>query len=166
MQDDLNDAVADLASKGVIDPKRVCIAGASYGGYAAMRGAQRDGGKFRCAISYAGVADLNAMLNYDGQFLYGKSMRATWQKAAPDLKDVSPINHASEFSTPVLIMHGKEDRRVPVTQSRRMAAKLRQAGKAVEYVEQPLGDHYFSREADRVQFLEAIEAFLARHNPA
>ena len=46
---------------GMIDPKRVCILGASYGGYAAMRAAQRDGGRFRCAISYAGVSDLGRM---------------------------------------------------------------------------------------------------------
>ena len=166
MQDDLNDAVADLATKGIVDPRRVCIAGASYGGYAAMRGAQRDGATFRCAISYAGVADLNAMLTYDSGFLYGQTMRANWRKVAPDLRDVSPINHASRFSTPILIMHGKEDRRVPVAQSRRMAAKLKDASKAVEYLEQPLGDHYFTREADRLQFLEAMEKFLRTHNPA
>jgi dipeptidyl aminopeptidase/acylaminoacyl peptidase len=166
MQDDLNDAVADLAAKGTIDPKRVCIVGASYGGYAAMRGAQRDGASFRCAISYAGVSDLNGMLSYDGRFLYGKSARAGWREAAPDLKSVSPINHAADFSAPILIMHGKEDLRVPVAQSRRMVARLKDAKKPVDYVEQPLGDHYFSREADRLQFLQVMEAFLAKHNPA
>lgn len=166
MQDDLNDAVADLAAKGTIDPKRVCIVGASYGGYAAMRGAQRDGGKFRCAISYAGVSDLNGMLNYDGGFLYSNSARAGWREAAPDLKSVSPVNHAANFSAPILIMHGKEDRRVPIAQSRRMVARLKGASKPVDYVEQPLGDHYFSREADRHQFLQVMEAFLAKHNPA
>ena len=165
MQDDLNDAVADLASKAIIDPKRVCIAGASYGGYAAMRGAQRDGDKFRCAISYAGVSDLNGMLNYDGRFLYGNSARAGWKEAAPDLKNVSPVNHASEFTAPILMMHGKADLRVPVSQSRRMVARLKDAGKPVDYIEQPLGDHHFTREADRLQFLQVMEAFLAKHNP-
>lgn len=166
MQDDLNDAVADLAAKGVIDPKRVCIAGASYGGYAAMRGAQRDGAKFRCAISFAGVADLNGMMSYDSRFLYSNASRAGWKQSAPDLKDVSPISHPDEFSTPILIIHGKKDLRVPVSQSRRMVDRLRDAGKPVDYVEQTLGDHYFSREADRIQFLEVMEAFLKKHNPA
>jgi dipeptidyl aminopeptidase/acylaminoacyl peptidase len=166
MQDDLNDAVADLATKGMIDPKRVCIVGASYGVYAAMRGAQRDGAKFRCAISYAGVSDLNGMLNYDGRFLYGNTARDSWKESAPDLKEVSPINHAADFSAPILIMHGKKDLRVPLSQSKRMADRLRIAGKPIDYVEQPLGDHYFSREADRIQFLEVMEAFLKKHNPA
>jgi dipeptidyl aminopeptidase/acylaminoacyl peptidase len=166
MQDDLNDAVTDLAAKGTIDPKRVCIVGASYGGYAAMRGAQRDGEKFRCAISYAGVSDLNGMISYDSRFLYGNTSRDGWKESAPDLKEVSPVNHAADFSTPILIVHGKKDLRVPLSQSRRMADRLREAGKPVDYVEQPKGDHYFSREADRLQFLEVMEAFLKKHNPA
>jgi dipeptidyl aminopeptidase/acylaminoacyl peptidase len=166
MQDDLNDAVADLAAKGMIDPKRVCIVGASYGGYAALRGAQRDGSAFRCAVSYAGVADLNGMIRYDGKFLNANASKAGWQKVAPDLKDVSPINHAAMFSTPVLLMHGKKDLRVPVSQSRRMAERLKAAGKSFEYVEQPEGDHHFTREADRTQFLQVLESFLKKHNPA
>lgn len=165
MQDDLNDAVDHLAGKGIIDPKRVCIMGASYGGYAALRGAQRDGERYRCAVSYAGVSDLNGMLSYDGQFLNGNSMKASWRESTPDLKAVSPINFPQQFSTPVLVMHGKKDLRIPVSQSRRMADKLKEAGKSVTYIEQPLGDHHFSRQADRLQFLEAIEAFLKTHNP-
>ena len=166
MQDDLNDAVADLAAKGTIDPKRVCIVGASYGGYAAMRAAQRDGAKFRCAVSYAGVSDLNGMTRYDGRFLNANAARDGWRKSAPDLKAVSPLNHPEDFSTPILIMHGKKDLRVPVSQSRRMVDRLKAAGKPVEYIEQPKGDHHFTREADRIQFLEAVDAFLAKHNPA
>jgi dienelactone hydrolase len=166
MQDDLNDAVADLAAKGTIDPKRVCIVGASYGGYAALRAAQRDGAKFRCAVSYAGVSDLNGMIRYDGRFLNANASRAGWRKSAPDLKAVSPLNHPEDFSTPILIMHGKKDLRVPVSQSRRMVDRLKAAGKPVDYVEQPEGDHHFTREADRIQFLQEVERFLAKHNPA
>jgi dipeptidyl aminopeptidase/acylaminoacyl peptidase len=166
MQDDLNDGVTALAEKGTIDPKRVCIVGASYGGYAALRGAQRDGALFRCAISFAGVSDLNGMMSYDSHFLNSNARRASWRQSAPDLKAVSPINLAAQFSTPVLIVHGKKDLRVPVSQSRKMADRLKAAGKTVEYIEQPEGDHHFSREADRKQFLEASEAFLRKYNPA
>lgn len=166
MQDDLNDAVTDLAARGVIDAKRVCIVGASYGGYAALRAAQRDGAKFRCAVSYAGVSDLNGMIRYDGRFLNANASKAGWAKAAPDLKDVSPLNHAADFAAPVLIMHGKKDLRVPAWQSRRMAERLKAAGKPVEFIEQPEGDHHFTRQADRLQFLETLEAFLRKHNPA
>ena len=166
MQDDLNDAVDWMVQQGMADPKRVCIVGGSYGGYAAMRGAQRDGGRFRCAISYAGVSDISWMISYNSQFLNSNRTKAWYKTQVPDLKSVSPINYASAFSTPILLMHGKMDRRVPVKQSREMAEKLKAAGKTYRYVEQPKGDHFFSRQEDRLQFLQEMEAFLKQYNPA
>jgi dipeptidyl aminopeptidase/acylaminoacyl peptidase len=166
MQDDLDDAVAWAVKSGLADPRRVCIVGASYGGYAALRAAQRGGETYRCAVSYAGVSDLGAILRYDRRFLNSGSRRDWLREQAPDFRAVSPINHAAEFAIPTLIMHGKKDRTVPVAQSREMAEKLGRAGKAFTYIEQPEGDHSFSREADRIQFLRELESFLAKHNPA
>lgn len=166
MQDDLNDAVTALAEQGIADPARVCMVGASYGGYAAMRAAQRDGGKYRCAAAYAGVSDLNRMQNHNRDFL-GAGARKDWLRMqAPDLKGVSPINFPEEFSIPLLLVHGKKDRVVPLVQSRAMAQKLKATSKDVTYIEQPLADHHFSRTEDRLEFLKALEAFLAKHNPA
>ena len=166
MQDDLNDAVRALADQGIVDPKRVCIVGASYGGYAAERAAERDSGMFRCAVSYAGVSDLKAMLRYDSRFLYAGARGDWMRKQAPDLAGVSPINAVARFSTPLLLVHGAKDRVVPVAQSRNLAQKLKAAGKAVTYIEQPKGDHHFTRMEDRLTFLQALEAFLKEHNPA
>jgi dipeptidyl aminopeptidase/acylaminoacyl peptidase len=166
MQDDLNDAVDNLVTQGIADPKRVCVLGGSYGGYAAMRAAQRDGGKFRCAISFAGVSDLGALARYDSKFLYAKEYKTGLKKQAPDYDAVSPLRHVGEFSAPMLLIHGKADLTVPVKQSRDMAEKLKGAGKVYRYVEQPLADHHFSREADRLQFLQEVDAWLRLYNPA
>lgn len=165
MQDDLLDAITYLAGQGIADRKRVCIIGGSYGGYAAMRGAQRDGGSYRCAVSYAGVSDLGAMLKYDRN-LFGKDMVDYWKKQAPDFAAVSPKFHAAEFGTPIFIAHGVEDKRVPVKQSRMLVAELSKAGKPYEYLEQKLGDHHFSRFEDRLEFLKKLKAFLDKYNPA
>lgn len=166
MQDDLNDAAKALIDQGIADPARMCIVGGSYGGYAALRAAQRDGKMYRCAVSFAGVADLNSMLSYNSRFL-GSGARRDWmRKQAPDLKSVSPVNFPESFSIPLLIVHGEKDRVVPVRQSRSMVRALKGAKKDVTYIEQPLGDHHFSRGADRLEFLKALEAFLAKHNPA
>lgn len=166
MQDDLNDAITYLASEGIADPARVCIVGASYGGYAAMRAAQRDGKLFRCAVSFAGVSDLERLRSYDSRFLGGGYVVDKFKQQAPDLKLVSPLYFAEQVSIPLLLVHGKEDKRVPVKQSRLMADKLKAAGKDVTYIEQKLGDHHFSREADRLEFLQALESFLQKHNPS
>ncbi|WP_353203869.1 prolyl oligopeptidase family serine peptidase [Sphingomonas sp.] len=166
MQDDLTDAVKWATASGLADAKRVCVVGASYGGYAAFRAAQRDTGVYRCAVSYAGVSDMPAMLRYNGEFLNGGRAKDYYREQAPDLKGVSPIYGAAEFLIPILIMHGKKDTVVPVKQSRDMAAKLKAAGKPYRYIEQPIGDHHFSHYADRVQFLKELEGFLATNNPA
>ncbi len=166
MQDDLNDAITHLAREGIADPKRVCMVGGSYGGYAAMRAAQRDGALYRCAVSFAGVSDLEALRRYDSQFLNGRSIGDWLRKQAPDFRAISPRFGAATFSTPILLVHGKLDKRVPVNQSRTLAAELRRAGKPHIYIEQPLGDHFFSRGEDRLQFLKAMTDFLKANNPA
>ncbi|MEP9403477.1 S9 family peptidase [Sphingomonas sp. VNH70] len=166
MQDDLNDAVTYLARQGIADPRRVCMVGGSYGGYAAMRAAQRDGSRYRCAISYAGVSDMAALRRYDSQFLNGRTIGDWLKTQAPDFNAISPRFHAADFSTPILIVHGKLDKRVPVAQSRMLVAELKKAGKPHRYVEQPLADHFFSRGEDRLQFLQEMTAFLKAHNPA
>lgn len=169
MQDDLNDAVAHLAAEGIADAGRVCMFGWSYGGYAASRAAQRDGNRYRCAISGAGVHDIPAMVRYDRDYLgrYGSQYIGS---AASRLADVSPSLHAADFSTPILIVHGARDDRVPVAQSRTLVSRLRAAGKIegrdFVYVEQPRNTHHLPLEADRLQLLEEMQRFLGQHNPA
>ena len=168
MQDDLLDAIAALGTKGIADPKRVCIMGWSYGGYAASRAAQRDGQHYRCAISGAGVHDLPDMVSYDRQYL--GEFGAKYIGAAGRLPDISPARNAKQFSIPILIVHGKVDKRVPVGQSRNLVKALKAAGKVegrdFVYLEQPKNTHNFPFEADEVEFLQAVQAFLAKHNPA
>lgn len=166
MQDDLLDAIAYTAKQGIADQKRVCIVGASYGGYAAMRGAQRDATHYRCAISYAGVSDLAAMKRYDRAFLLGSNAKRYWNKQVRDFTSVSPRFHAAGFGAPILIAHGVEDKRVPVKQSRWLVEALKKAGKPYQYLEQKEGDHHFSRAEDRLEFLKATKAFLDKHNPS
>ena len=166
MQDDLLDAIDYATKQGVADPTRVCIVGASYGGYAAMRGAQRDSAHYKCAISFAGISDLSAMKRYDTKFLLGPYGKAYWTKQVSDFSIVSPRFHAADFSVPILIAHGVEDKRVPVKQSRWLADELKKAGKTYQYLEQKEGDHHFSRAEDRLEFLKATKAFLDKYNPS
>ena len=169
MQDDLNDAVDHLVQQGIADRGRVCMMGWSYGGYAASRAAQRDGSRYRCAISGAGVHDLPDMVARDRTYLgrYGSQYIGS---AASRLADVSPARFARQYSTPILIVHGARDQRVPVSQSRNLVDRLRDAGKVegrdFVYLEQRRNTHNLPREEDRLEFLEAVQRFLAQHNPA
>lgn len=166
MQDDVDDALAWLSQQGIGDAKRACVVGGSYGGYVAMRAAERNPDLYRCAVSYAGVSDLPEMLKFDRNFIGGLGSTEYWRERAEDMNEVSPINHAARVGIPILVIHGKKDRRVPFPQSRNYVEKLRKAGKPVEFFVQPEGDHHFSREEDRLTFLTQMEAFLDKHNPA
>jgi dipeptidyl aminopeptidase/acylaminoacyl peptidase len=171
MQTDLSDGVRDLARQGLIDPKRVCIVGASYGGYAALAGAALDRGVYRCAMSYAGPSDLRSQI-YDSQEKQGREALRYWARfiGARDLDDpvlatISPAAHAADVDIPLLLIHGRDDTVVPIAQSRRMAAAMRRAGKPVELLELKGEDHWLSTGATRLAMLQATVDFLEKNNP-
>lgn len=165
MQDDLTDALQWAVGEGLADPGRVCIVGASYGGYAAMWGLAKDPGLYRCAISIAGVSNMRKEASDFGGSSRENLYRSQWAKMSNDFAAVSPINAVERITAPLLLIHGKKDVTVGHSQSDKMHAAMRRAGKSSEFVSLPLADHYFTREADRLALLEAMEAFLAKHNP-
>lgn len=171
MQDDLDDAMDWLAREGTIDPKRVCVVGGSYGGYAALWGAVRNPERYRCAASFAGISDLPRQLRYQVTFRISKRYRKDWRRIvrgeeAFDLRTVSPLHSVARLTVPVLLMHGDEDQRVPFHQSRFFADKLKAAGKTYEFYPLKGEGHGFSTSANHQQWLDRLEAFLAKHNPA
>ncbi len=174
MQTDLSDGVVYLAQQGIVDPKRVCIVGASYGGYAALAGATLQPEVYRCAVSVAGLSDLGRMLRWtnDRAGHADGLVERYWDRfmgaAAPDdprLAEISPIVHVDAVSGPILLIHGKDDTVVPYEQSEVMAKALRHAGKSVDFVTLKHEDHWLSRSATRMQMLEATVAFLRVNNP-
>jgi dipeptidyl aminopeptidase/acylaminoacyl peptidase len=169
MQDDLDDGVDWLVRSGQADPKRVCIVGFSYGGYAAMWGAIRNPERYRCAVSWAGPADLRAMIRYDRKQFTATRYFREWRKKFPSddqLNAVSPINYADRLRVPLLIGHGEEDGTVPPKQSRRMVEALQKAGANVTPVFYKDSEHGFASSKDLEDWLKRLEAFLARYNPA
>ena len=166
MQDDVTDGVLWAVKEGIADPKRLCIVGASYGGYAAMWGIAKDPDLYRCAISISGVSNVRRDVNDFGGSTHARLFKGQWQRMAADFDAISPFNAVERIKAPLLLIHGKKDVRVDHNQSTRMHAAMNRAGKTVEMVSIPLADHYFTREADRLTLLNAMENFLAKHNPA
>jgi dienelactone hydrolase len=174
MQTDLSDGVRFLVKAGTVDPKRVCIVGASYGGYAALAGAAFDPGVYRCAASISGPADLRRMLAWTRQragrgdssvLRYWDRFMGASDPNDPVLATISPAAHADRITIPILLVHGKDDTVVDYEQSRLMAGALKAAGKTVEFVTLDGEDHWLSREATRIQMLQTLVAFLNENNP-
>ena len=174
MQTDLSDGVRYLVKEGMVDPARVCIFGASYGGYAALAGVTLDPGVYRCAISVAGISDLKRMLDWvnDNHLRRSSYEQRYWDRFMgasgsddPVLNEISPIKHVEAVNVPVLLIHGRDDTVVSFQQSRVMADALQRAKKNVEFVTLAHEDHWLSRSETRLQMLQASVAFLRAHNP-
>lgn len=169
MHSDLTDAVDALVAQGVVDPKRVAISGASYGGYASLVGMTHTPGKFKCAISTVGMSDLAALLNDAPP--YWELSKPHWMRYVGDpadpaqrsaMQDRSPLYKADRVPGPILLMHGVHDPRVKVSQSVQMAEALRANGKEVELVLFNKAGHGFQRWQDNLVAYRKTEDFLAR----
>ena len=169
MQDDLDDGVDWLVKSGQVDPKRVCIVGLSYGGYAALWGAIRNPDRYRCAASWAGPTDMPAMMRYDRKQFSATRYFREWRKrysSDSDLAAVSPLNFVDRLKTPVLIGQGEQDSNVPPKQAHKMVDALTKGGANVTSVFYKDSDHDFGSSGDLADWLAHLEAFLAKYNPA
>jgi dipeptidyl aminopeptidase/acylaminoacyl peptidase len=168
MQDDVTDGVHYAIREGIADPKRVCIYGASYGGYAALAGLAFTPELYACGVDYVGVSNL---------FTFMKTIPPYWkpmldmfyemvgdpEKDKTQLAETSPVMHADRIRAPLLIAQGAQDPRVNVDESDQMVAALKKRGIDVEYLVKDNEGHGFHNEENRFEFYEAMEKFLLRH---
>lgn len=166
MQDDIEDGAKKLIADGISDEKAICILGASYGGYAALMGIVKTPDVYKCAVSVAGVSNVFELVKDNRAFWL--SYNVVDDQIGNDnkhLKEISPVNFADKIKVPVLLIHGDDDRQVPVKHSTQMRDALTKAGKNVTYVELPDEDHYLTNNENRVATFKAIDQFLDKYLP-
>ena len=166
MQDDIEDGARQLIKDGITDPDRICIAGASYGGYAALMGAVKTPDFYQCAISVNGVSNVFDLVRDNRNFRASYNV-ADQQigKLGTDLKEVSPVNHADKIKIPVLLIHGDLDRQVDIKHSEQMRDALQKEDKSVTFLSLANEDHYLSNEQNRLETFRTMERFLTQHLP-
>ncbi|MEO0423567.1 MAG: alpha/beta fold hydrolase [Pseudomonadota bacterium] len=169
MIDDIDDGTAWLVETGVAAPDQICIAGASYGGYAALWGSIRQPERYRCAVSLNGVTDLETMLRYDRKLFVASKYAQRWEERVAglnldNLDQVSPAHHAERIRVPTLLVQGEADRNVPKQQAEMYLEAVAEAGSTcVESLYLPGADHDLSSSEDFA--LARMEIFLARQLP-
>lgn len=173
MQNDIADGARWAIAEGIVDPKRVCIAGASYGGYAALMGVVNDPDLFKCAINWVGVTDIPLL--YNGSWGVVSDMSAPWRtygmpqlvgdlvKDAAQLKATSPLEQAARIKRPLLLVYGGSDRRVPLHHGEKFYKAVKQTNPDVEWVMYPEEGHGWALPKNRVDFWGRVEKFLDRH---
>lgn len=160
MQDDLSDAAEWMVKEGIADEEKMCIVGTGYGGYAALMATVKTPELFSCAISFAGFSDLSDLRVHSYGFVSGKVTRE--KIGYKKLGARSPVNGVEKIKTPILLIHGEDDRTISVEQSRDMASKLKGKKKEFKYVEIEDGDHNLSNQTDRLTLFSEMDAFLDR----
>jgi dipeptidyl aminopeptidase/acylaminoacyl peptidase len=173
MQDDLADGARWAVESGYADSRRICIAGGSYGGYAALMGILNDPDIFQCAVDFAGVTDFE--LFYNGHWLYTSDMTAEakeyglpvlvgdLEKDAAQLKATSPIEQVERIRRPILMGHGDADHRVPILHSKRFLREVRVHNRKVEFAEYDDEGHGLKLAKNRIDFWTRVERFLDRN---
>eukprot|EP01030_Chromulinospumella_sphaerica_P010005 gene10005-9813_t len=173
MQDDIADGTRWAIARGTADAQRICIAGASYGGYATLMGLVNDPDLYRCGIEWAGVTDINLMRT--GHWAYVSDMSENWKqygipqlvgdpvKDAEQLKATSPILQAARIKQPLLLAHGGADLRVPLVHGTRFYQAVKQTNPDVEWIEYPDEGHGWALPATRYDFWGRVEKFLDKH---
>src|SRR5262249_31554645 len=164
MTDDITAGARWLISQGIADPKRVCIVGWSYGGYAALTGVVRNPGLDRCAAGIGGASGLGQLARDDGRYYGGAA--AAYESTGSDeaeLKTESPVRHAERIGVPVLLVHGEDDTTVLAEQSRAMARSLARRHVPYELVLIKDGEHGLRAPQMRLTLYRKLEAFLAEN---
>jgi dipeptidyl aminopeptidase/acylaminoacyl peptidase len=148
-----------LVSQGIADPEKIAIVGWSYGGYAALQSAVMEPGFFKAVVATAPVTDLSA-LKEESRGWSDFGLEAGLIGSGPEMHAGSPAEHADKIKVPVLLFHGGMDRNVSIAQSKRMAARLSQAGAKSELVTWDDLDHQLDDSTARTQMLRKSDSFL------
>ena len=168
MQEDVEDGTRWLFEKGYADPKRTCIAGWSYGGYAALMGAGKNPELYSCAISMAGVTDIRALISDASNYRFGKASVKKFVGAGfsdkDDMKANSPVKLAADMTVPLFLAHGERDQAVHFSQYSKMKNALKKSKAKVTYMKFEDEDHYLSNQANRQQFFTGLDKFLTKVN--
>jgi dipeptidyl aminopeptidase/acylaminoacyl peptidase len=173
MQNDIADGARWAIAQGYADPKRICIAGASYGGYAVLMGLANDPDLYKCGVSWVGVTDINLL--YDGHWSFTSDLSEQWKqygmpdligdqvKDAAQLKATSPIEQAARIKAPLMLAYGGADRRVPLYHGRKFLSAVKPHNTQVEWIEYEDEGHGWRLPKNRVDFWGRVEKFLDKN---
>lgn len=171
MIDDIEQGADWMIANGYSHPDRICIMGGSYGGYAAIWGAMRSPERYRCAISWAGVTDVKAMLKHDKKLFAARRYHREWEakvagEEEADLAAISPVQQAEKLKVPLFLAHGKKDGNVPFKQAEELERALTNVGYGqLETAFYEKSGHSPRMDEDFKDFLQKVGRFLEKHNP-
>lgn len=163
---DMADALDFLARDGQVDASRAAVMGGSYGGYMAFAALTEHPDRFVGAVSFVGVSNWVTALEGTSPALKASDRIEYGNIEDPKdrefFRELSPITHISRVKAPLMVLHGANDPRDPVTESDAFVEGIRQQGGMVEYLRFPDEGHGIRKVANRVAAYRRVAAFLER----
>ena len=168
MQDDITDGVNHLIKKGIVNKDKVCIYGASYGGYATLAGVTFTPDLYACGVNYVGISNL---------FTFFETIPPYWEieremnyemighpvKDKELLTKISPIFHVDKIKAPLFVVHGANDPRVKKAEADQIVSSLSERGIQPLYMVKYDEGHGFKKEENKIEFYTLMEQFLKKH---
>ncbi len=170
MQNDITDTVNYLVKEGIVDPNKVCIYGASYGGYATMAGLTFTPDLYKCGINYVGVTDVGLL--FESMPKYWEPLKEVMKVQIGDPEDkelmnrMSPLAHVDKIKAPLMIVHGAQDPRVVKQHANDLRDVLEDRDISLsddEWIMKTNEGHGFRKEENRIELYQKMEKFLAKH---
>jgi dipeptidyl aminopeptidase/acylaminoacyl peptidase len=163
---DVLGAAVYLRTRPDVAPDRIGIWGGSYGGYLAALALARASELFRAGVSFNGVHDWNVEMRIDDPG-FDDAFRSSFDPATRvELEQLarrsSPIGHLETWRSPVLLIHGDDDRQGPFRQTVELTHALRRRGVEVETLVFPDEDHTFLLHSNWIAAFEATADFFER----
>jgi dipeptidyl aminopeptidase/acylaminoacyl peptidase len=167
MQEDVEDATHWANEQGIADPERTCMVGWSYGGYSALMASIKNPDLYACAISVAGVTDLEDLIDDVEEYRFGATSARKYIRSGfedkKSMRENSPVRRAKELQVPLFLAHAKEDLNVKFQHYSRMKRALKRNPVQVSYYDVDNDDHGFSIQENRIGLLVEINKFLSTY---
>ena len=156
---------AAIAANPDLDGENACALGASYGGYMMnwIEGMWPD--RFKCLVQHDGVFDARAMA-YETEELWFDEWEhggKAYFEAPDEYEKWNPVNHVAKWQTPMLVITGEKDFRIPYTQGLAAYAALQRRGVPSELLVFPEENHWVLKPKDSLQWHQTVFTWLARH---
>ncbi len=159
---DVKALVDELVKEGIADEKRIAVMGASYGGYMTLACIANYPDLWAAAVDTVGMSDLETFLENTAEYrrAHRESEYGSLEKDRDTLRRVSPIHKVDQIVTPLMVIHGANDPRVPVTEAKQIVASLRSRGVPVKFLLYEDEGHGLSKLKNQLDCYPQVVAFL------
>ena len=150
-----------------LDASRVAIYGSSYGGYVVLASAVHYSDRLKAGVDVVGISNFVTFLENTEEYRRDFRRLEYGDERKPEVREflesISPLNHADQIDIPLLVVQGRNDPRVPASESEQMVKALRDRGRPVWYIEALNEGHGYDRKENRDIYEQATILFLQKH---